>query len=257
MCFPGAETIMATIMSAASTAATAAGPTLSTVGSALANPMTQAALMAAGTGANLYGQKQAQNATNRAASAEQRRQRDFRQNQQVVTDGMLDTSRRNVREEDLMRRMGTIKRENRQVLADRTPGTRSVFPGSGSASRAVSSSSARSAQASGRGTAGIADAIARSGAFRGMMGGYNRELQEVFGKMQTENSLARGSASVLPLELQAAQQRGSTARGIGNMLQAAATLSALTSGFSGMFGGNGLPTDLSDGMELMPGYGTL
>lgn len=236
MCFPGAETVMSTAMAMAQAAATAAGPTLQTVGSVLANPAMQAALTAGGTGAQIIGQQQAVNAMDSVAAAESRRQRGFRENQQNITNDIIGGSRRNVREEDILRRERRISRDNDRVRAS-APNVRISLPGSAPASRSVESSSARYGAELGGNTDRIANAFARGGAYRGNSGAHMRELSNLFSRLQTEGSLARGSASVLPLELQQAQTQGQGMRTLGDALMATAALSAMSNGFSGLFGG--------------------
>jgi hypothetical protein len=194
----------------------------------------QAALTAAGTGAQIIGQQKSLDAQSAASEAERLRQEAFEQNIRGQTNDITDATQVGGFQEDIVRgdRRATAKRTRAKA---REPNIRSALPGGSRASRAVKSTGRADAASGKRRNARVGRGISRAAGFRSAKVSQNSAIQRAFSGIQRNTVNARNSANVLPLELSAASQVGSKTKTIGDVLLAAATLSSAGSGFANLF----------------------
>lgn len=238
MCLPAAFAAIPAMASSIGTAFAAAAPTLtsiaSTAGSILANPITQLALTGLGTAAQIRGQNQQQQAQEDAMWRENQRQKQYRESQETVTNALLNNTRPNVVQEDIVRNERRFEKRSARARKNE-PSLRNALPGQGRASRSVGTSGALDAASREGRTNKISQALSRSAGYRRADIGQKSDQLNAFNKMQQNSIFARNSANVLPLEMTAAASKGQGSRTLGDALLALGTAASLTNGFSGLF----------------------
>lgn len=210
----------------------------SSAASVMANPLTQLALTAVGTGLQIHSQNQMMKAQQDAINAETIRQRGFRDQQNQTADQLMLDQRRNVLEEDIVRNERRFSRENND-RRDRSATLKQALPGGkdGGGPRAVESSGARDAQRREAKSQQISDAFARLGGFRRADMERNVGAADAMAKMRQIGGFARGSASLLPIDMQAAQSAGRGTGVFGDVLVGLGSMGpGLSNGLDSLYG---------------------
>lgn len=175
-----------------------------------------AALTAGGTAASAYGANQAQSARSAATRAEAERQRALREEAMRFSDQSRQryenaNDQRQERQEDLSRLYQQTSQDAMQQ-----PDSGPIMPASAS-NITVQEQNTRQA-ADREFTSQQRDAQADLRSFGDILGSAGRGVRRDTGNSQMLAGFMRGSASVLPYELEAANQRGANARMLGDIL---------------------------------------
>jgi hypothetical protein len=176
-----------------------------------------AVLTLAGTGATMAGQQQAQGAQKRVANAEASRQQAFNTSMFGNLDQSIDRANADRVRSDVTEASAKRGEANKPSATAFNPNT-DLLSGQGEQSGAVRNAVVQGTDTA-LGTAGAeADAKARLGgwtdAFRNLAVDQGRRAEQI----AMEGGFARASSNLLPLELQAAAQKGSGTRAAGSLL---------------------------------------
>lgn len=187
------------------------------------------ALMAAGATASYAGNKQAQDAQSATSRAEQARQQVFSQRQDALVQNSMDQTAATAGK-GLDDATAARQAELTAALGGASP-TQDFLPGAQDADHTLADSANKIVATQHAGTAAHADASARLQALGDALFktnvGVGRNSQEV----NQIGEFKQGSAAVLPAELNAAAQKGSGLRTLG---QIAMTIGSMAAGGGGL-----------------------
>jgi hypothetical protein len=207
----------------------------------MCGPLAALGLMAGGSLAKYFGERQAQHAQNRAFQAEQHRQSAMTEQQQAAESDSLAKTATLADPNAEADAANTRKAAFISALNQRSP-TQDYLPGGQGAPSAVADTTNRVVEAQ------HADSERHAGALASLAGFGDQVFKSSIGvnrNAQTIGQIGRdkqGSAAVLPAELQAAAQKGGFLRGLGDLAMTAAS-------FAGGMGGGGAGAGSAGAMQ--------
>lgn len=197
------------------------------------------ALAVAGSGFNYLGSRAADKAASRATMAETQRQKQFEQEQQAAFDQSRAAAGKLLNPQD--REQAVDARKQAFIAAlNRAPADQGILPGAEGAPQVVADAGAKINAGQRQYSEGQASTLAELTAMGDQLLGTNIEMGRQGQKINQIGQSRRRSASLLDGDLRAAANKGSTLRGIGQMLQIAGQAAGATGG-----GGMWKPTGLT------------
>lgn len=202
--------------------------------------LTVMAATAASAGANVIGQNQVNNARNDAMTAERIRQNALDQEAQVLNDKSRD--RYNNVQTDQDAKAGELASMYNQVQQSVvSPGAGAQAAPTGGGSSVVAQEFAKQGAKSNAFNMQQADAQGRVSAFGDMLGDKMRLQGRDAAQIGQIGKFKQGWASILPLALEAANQKGNTAKLIGDLARGVSAIgmgpALMAGGFGGAAGG--------------------
>jgi hypothetical protein len=203
------------------------------------------ALVAAGAGAQYFGEKKAEKARERTFMAERKRQNAITDEQIAAFRDSLARTEEAATPEAMQRAKDA--RESSLVAAIQPRESEaSYLPGAASAPAIVATANDKAQASAGERSSSLASAIAALGGTGDQMQQLNIDIARNADAIGQGNSFKRGSLDVLNDEMRAAANKGRTLRTVGGLAQAVGQ-AWLTGGMGGGFGGGGMPANLLKG----------
>ena len=198
--------------------------------------MTAASLAATavGTGMQIRGQQQARSAQNDAVAAERIRQQGIQERQAGVTAQATEQAA----PERVQQATTDATAVRDAALRAATPAQTGYMPGQSSGPQIVRDEVDRQRQVAANFTNQQGGARAALGGWADSLFGLRQGIGRAQQNLQTQAGFARGSGSVLPLEMDKAGMAGQGMRTAGDLF---VTAPRLASGLSGMFSTGGVP----------------
>lgn len=211
------------------------------------------ALMAAGTVANYFGQKQAERASETTFNAERDRQSDMTDQQTARFQDSLDKTKGMLDADAIAAAANKREQSLAGAIVPATQTNAAYLPGSDSAPNVVATATDKAAEGSKATSLNLARSIAALGGTGDQLQALNTGIGRNSEGIANLSSFKAGSMGVLDSELKAAAQKGSFLRGIGGLAQTIGGAWLGASAMPGLVGGAGATGGHSLGSTIAAG----